>query len=222
MRTRLGPFSIYDLARAIARLPGRAEVDKQEAIRITDDIAEWYLRGEFHDDEVVAYVAYVAGEPPALRSLAEIKDVVRRRGEDWCLSQPEWRTVCLLTAPAALRYLEGCGYDGAPRVRREWFGGAEAAIPEATQSEAPLPRKGRRGKPGPKPRLRTEITNRMLDDLQSRRRTPEELEGDKLAALAKQYGGTLNTAKAARQDALKKFAKFQNQTLNLTLQNSEH
>jgi hypothetical protein len=120
MRTRPGPFYIFEIGEAIARLPGRAEVDREEAIRITDDIAEWYLRDEFDDDEVVA----CAGDPPKLRSLARIREDLRRRDEDWILAQPEWRAGYALTAPAALRYLEGCGFAGAPRVRREWFGAA--------------------------------------------------------------------------------------------------
>jgi hypothetical protein len=118
MRTHLGPFYIHELARAIARLPGRAEVDEQEAYRITDDIAEWYRRGEFDDSEVVAFV----GDPPMPRSLADMKKDLHRRGESWCLSQPEWRAAYCLTAPAARRYLEGCGFDGALRVLREWLG----------------------------------------------------------------------------------------------------
>src|SRR6516164_2104374 len=125
MRTRPGPFYIQELARAIARLPGRAEVDEQEAYRTTDDIAQWHLRGEFSDDEVVAY----AGDPPGLQSLAEIKEEARRRGETWCLSQPEWRAAYWLTAPAAFRYLKGCGLAGAPRVLREWFARAHRVKP---------------------------------------------------------------------------------------------
>ena len=120
MHTRPGPFYIFVIGEAIARLPGRAEVDREEGYRITDDIAEWYLRGEFYDDEVVAY----AGDPPRWRSLAEIKEDFRRRGENWRLWQPEWRAGYALTAPAARRYLQECGFAGAPRVRREWFGAA--------------------------------------------------------------------------------------------------
>jgi hypothetical protein len=188
MRTRPGPCFIQELARAIARWPGRAEVDEQEANRITDDMAEWYLRGEFADSDVVALV----GNPPIFRSLAEIKEDAQRRGENWCLSQPEWRAVYWLTAPAARRYLEACGYTGAWRVLREWFGWAEG-----------------RGKPGPKPKQRNAIADRMFDDLQSRRRTPDELKGDKLAVLVAQYdGGSANTANAARTEALARFTEF--------------
>jgi hypothetical protein len=141
MRTRRGPFYIQELARAIARLPGRAEVDEQEAYRITDDIAELYLRGEFSDDEVVAY----AGDPPGLQSLAEIKEDARRRGETWCLSQPEWRAAYWLTAPAALRYLKRCGFVGAPRVLRESFARAHRVKPTPKELDEWMRRNFARG-----------------------------------------------------------------------------
>jgi hypothetical protein len=187
MRTRPGPFYVMEIARAVARQPGRAEVDLDEAYRITDDIAEWYLRGEFGDDEVAAY----AGPPPELRSLAEIKEDAQRRGENWRLSQPEWRACYMLTAPATRRYLRGCGLAGAPRVLRQW-----------------LPRKGTHRKPGPKPEKRNAIADRMFDELRLKQRTPDELEGDKLVALAAKYGGSPNTANHARKDALERFAKI--------------
>jgi hypothetical protein len=48
----------------------------------------------------------------------------------------------------------------------------------------------------------------MLDDLRSKQRTPEALQDDTLAVLASQYGGSLNTAKAAREDALAKYSEI--------------
>ena len=136
MPTRSGPFYIMKLARALARLPRRAEWDTDEAYRIADDIAESYFCGEFGDDEVVAY----AGDPPSLRTLAEIEEVARSRGDNWQLSHWELAVACFLTAPATRRYLESCGFAGALRVLRESFGAAEAAIPEATKLEASAPR----------------------------------------------------------------------------------
>jgi hypothetical protein len=59
--------------------------------------------------------------------------------------------------------------------------------------------------PGPPPVLRTACKEKMLADLEQGRRTAEELAGDTLAALAAQYGGSLNTAKAARDEALSEF-----------------
>ena len=107
-----------------------------------------------------------------------------------------------LPRSAVRRYLESCGLEGAPRVVREWFGATEATISETAQLKASSPSKARRGKPGPKPKLRTDIADKMLDDLRSGLRTPAALQGDKLLALAKQYGGCANTAKAARGEAL--------------------
>ena len=114
MRTRPGSFYIQDLARAIARLPGRAEVDEEEARRIAEDMAEWYLRGEFRDDEVLV----LTGHPPRHRPLAEVVEGAWRD----TLPILEWRATVFLTASAVRRYLEGCGYAGAPRVLREWLG----------------------------------------------------------------------------------------------------
>lgn len=78
------------------------------------------------------------------------------------------------------------------------------------QSDPGRPAKGMRGKPGPKPALRAGITEKMLTDLRSGRRTPEQLEGDTLAALVAEYGGSQNTAGNARDDALLQFSELQN------------
>jgi hypothetical protein len=202
MLTRPGPFYVSEIARAIARLPGRAEVDHEEAYRIADDIAEWYLRGEFRDDEVVAY----AGDPPALRSLGEIKEDARRRGENWCLSQPEWRAACMLTAPAARRYLEGCGLAGAQRVLREWF--AEVAVPEATETKTELPSEQRHRKPGPKPTRRNAIADRMFDDLCSKRHTSASLRSYTLSAVTKEYADRSTLRKRREKTRWHDFQNF--------------
>ena len=86
----------------------------------------------------------------------------------------------------------------------------QPASAEAAILKSGAPSKRRRSKPGPEPKLRTTIANRMLDDLRLERRTPEALRGDTLAALAQQYGGSPNTASTARRDALARFSKFQN------------
>jgi hypothetical protein len=46
---------------------------------------------------------------------------------------------------------------------------------------------------------------KMLADLRSGRLSAEQLKGDKLTVLVKQYGTSPNTAKAARLDALSRF-----------------
>jgi hypothetical protein len=85
----------------------------------------------------------------------------------------------------------------------EWF-------PEANPSATALTSdRQRRGKPGPKPKKRLQIGKKMLDDLLSAKRTSEELKSDTLEALAKEYGGSRNWAKAARDDALEQFATIQ-------------
>jgi len=92
------------------------------------------------------------------------------------------------------RYLDRCGFDGAPRVTAEWFGNAA---------------KPRRQTPGPKPNFRNRITEKMLADLSSGRRSKEQLQGDTLEALAKEYGGSPNTANEARKEALSQFSQKQ-------------
>jgi hypothetical protein len=206
MLARLGPFYIFQIGEALARLPGRIEVDPEEARRITDDIGEWYLRGEFRDDEVFA----CAGDPPSLRSLAEIKEDSRRRGEIWRLTQPIWRAGYMLTASALRRYLEGCGLSGAARVSSEWFGAIATPTVEAAKSNPSAPNEKQRRKPGPKPELRDTIARKMLTDLRSGRFAPEELKAFTLVALEAEYGGSQNTAKVAREDALARFAELQN------------
>jgi hypothetical protein len=67
---------------------------------------------------------------------------------------------------------------------------------------------GKRNKcPGPLPRLRAQIRDKILEDLKSGRRSVTALKSDTLSALAAAYGGSLNTAGAARTDAI---ADFQN------------
>jgi hypothetical protein len=79
-------------------------------------------------------------------------------------------------------------------VTAEWFG------KDATPG---------RQSPGPKPKLRNLITEKMLADLRSGRRSEEQLQGDTLEALAKEYGGSPNTAKEARKEALTRFSQMQ-------------
>jgi hypothetical protein len=62
---------------------------------------------------------------------------------------------------------------------------AHAALPRATQFEI---KENPRGKPESKPALRAKIAQKMLVALISRRCTPEQLEAEKMLALATQYG----------------------------------
>jgi len=58
---------------------------------------------------------------------------------------------------------------------------------------------------GPLPVLQDSMAARMLDELCDAKTTEDELEGMKLAALSATYGGSNNTAKAARTQALAEF-----------------
>lgn len=141
MLTRPGPFYIFEIAHAVARLPGRAEVDEPEARRLGDDMAEWWCRGEFRECEAVVN----AGDPP--RQRPEMMEENRHSCPEWRLSHSEWYATVMLTAPALQRYLEGCGFAGGQRVLREWgFTPADTpsgpepvqlAAKAASQGEAP-------------------------------------------------------------------------------------
>jgi hypothetical protein len=132
MRIRPDPLYVYYLALALARLPGRLEVDHDEANRILDDIAEQYERGDFAENEVLA--SYL-GPPPGLRSLAEIKQDAEGRGEP-SPSLGEIRVCGILSYAAAKRYVEASGLAGAPRVLREWFGAGSAVKPTLAELDA--------------------------------------------------------------------------------------
>jgi len=96
------------------------------------------------------------------------------------------------------------------------FGTAPGAKPSAT-APAGGGTKAKR-KTGPAPLLRKRIADKMLDALVSGR-TPAALAKDTLAALATEFGGSPNTAKGARSDALARFSELQKIR---TLNNSEH
>ena len=97
-------------------------------------------------------------------------------------------------------------------IDREGFNVLVAALLDQEEEEDQTPVENRpapRGeakpkkKPGPHPHVREGIRDKMLRDLQSGRRTVLELEDDTLPALAAAYGGSLNTADAARKEAIK-------------------
>jgi hypothetical protein len=97
MPTRPGPFTSLDIAYALARLPGRLEIDRDEANRILDDITERYERGEFADDEIMVEVA-----PQQLEPLRTVLENAQRRGE-LGPSLAEIRVSGILTYAAAKR-----------------------------------------------------------------------------------------------------------------------
>jgi hypothetical protein len=187
--------SFLEIAYALARPPGRLEIDFDEASRYLDDIADRYERGYFADDEVMVMVA-----PGEFQPLRKVLEDARRRGEIGP-SLGEIRICGYLTDAAAkrlIRLLQASGLSSATRILTEW---SELDASDRRPSKA-------RGKPGPQPKLRESIIARMLDHLRSGHRTPGELKSDTLAVLATEYGGSPNTAGAARDEALKRFAEF--------------
>lgn len=209
MAAHPGPFTFLDIAYALARLPGRLEVDRDEAGRILDDITERYANGDFAEDEIMVQVA-----PHQLQPLKTVLENAQGRGE-LGPSLEEIRVGGILSHAAAKRYVQASGLTGAARLLAEWF----EPSPEAGASVR-TPSKTRR-KPGPKADLREGIIEKIFGDLSSGRRTPEQLKGDTLAALATHYGGSLNTAGNARKAALIKFAEFQKPNSEIYSEDSE-
>jgi hypothetical protein len=196
-------FQVAEIAEALARLPGRPEVDAQLRRSITIDLYEWIERREFAEEDVLMLVGGSKLCVPF--PLCEVLDDATRKLVGNPESSPRlpvfelrsfdrsgWLNLgaIILTRPAVRQYLDRCGFDGAPRATAEWFG--KAAKP-------------RRQKPGPKPELRNQIIEKMLTDLRSK----EQLQDDTLEALATQYGGSPNTADKARKGALTRFSQMQ-------------
>jgi hypothetical protein len=55
------PIYIVELAKTLARVPGRLKHDREEAKRIAADVYQRYRRGEFRDDEILALLWQSAG-----------------------------------------------------------------------------------------------------------------------------------------------------------------
>jgi hypothetical protein len=213
MPVRPGPFYIFEIAQALTRQPGDIAIDRDKARAISDEMFDMYERGEFREEEVV--VRY--GNPPRIGTIAEAK---KDAGDSWDEIHPNfWYAAVALTYPAAKRYVESCGLAGAERLLKQWF--TEAATPDpmppepqgvsdnASDVEAAAPVTGKR-KPGPEPKLRTNLCGKMLDDLRSGRHTPETLRATKMSALSSEYGASPNTAAEARNHALAQFSELQN------------
>ena len=136
MPGRPGPFVCGQIALALARQPGRLEIDEDEAYRILNQIIACWEHREFAQDEVVV----LFGEPPQLQPLDLVLEHAKQRGEPLDLwPRREWRDGIMLTATAARRYLEGCGLAGAPRILREWFSGVLASEPASVRGAAHAP-----------------------------------------------------------------------------------
>jgi hypothetical protein len=116
-------FLIGEIARAVARLPGRLEFDRDEATRIAEQMYEWYEQGRIGESEVLAQVEPA---PAAYRPLKQVIEDAQPENGNWQLSLDEWRS-CYLTRSATRRYLEGCRLIGASRTLTEWFSDPAAA-----------------------------------------------------------------------------------------------
>jgi hypothetical protein len=207
MPVRPGPFYVSELAVALARLPGRLEFDRDEADHIAYDMLQARERGDFADEEVVARY----GDPALFVPISQIPEEPGGLGPALApefIRKTLWYAAVALTYPAAKRYIERCGLAGAARLLAEWFDEAkETGPPGAGKTGVAPPRRGTR------PTLRNSIAAKMLEDLRSGKRTADQLRRDTLAALAAQYGGSQNTANAARRRALSKFQSYSaNQT----------
>jgi hypothetical protein len=138
-------FGFDEIALALARRPGRLEVDVAEHNRILRHLADWVRRDKFDAPDVVV----LSGYPPDFVPLAPLLPVeilvtpgtlIRRRGE----GPPGPIAVTHLATPsetlylrrrAARQYVENSTLEGAARVMREWF--PEAAVPLPAPSIEP-------------------------------------------------------------------------------------
>lgn len=120
-----GPFYISEIAQKLARQPGRLGFDLDEAHRIAGDIYDWYARGKFSEQEIVARY----GDPPRFGPIARAEEA-RQRGKGWQeIDLGLWYAAIALTRTGAKRYVEGCGLAGAARLLSEWFGPTDGRKP---------------------------------------------------------------------------------------------
>jgi hypothetical protein len=135
MPARAGPFYVFEIAQALSRLPGRVEIDQDEAHRIGADMYDWYRRGGFTEHEVVAQY----GDPLRWGPITQREEEARQRGEGWeDLHLGLWYVAIALTYHAAKRYVEGCGLAGAKRLLSEWFGSPEGRKGQSRPTDAEL------------------------------------------------------------------------------------
>ena len=180
------------------------------------DLFDAILAGEFdhHGRSCVLYLASHPQGKPRLSAdkLRQLRDFYA----DTTMVNDQVLPRCWVPRPLAQRWFERRGipwprqFD--PVVRTVPLGRSNEQAPassSAAMAKEADPTAKVRGKPGPKPRLREDLVTKMLGDLCSGRRTPEQLKGDKLEALRTQYGGSPNTAKVARDETFERFAKLQ-------------
>ncbi len=124
-------FLFGEIADALARTPGRLEVDVAERGRILLDLADRTCRGEFNlsdDSEVVTLI----GEPPYFVPIAP----VRAGG---FLANPE---ALIFRRDACRRYVQNSSLDGAPRVLTAGFP-EQASGMQSSRGDATRPNTGK-------------------------------------------------------------------------------
>jgi hypothetical protein len=146
--------SPYEIANALARRPGRLEVDSAERKRILHDLADWVRRGKFDASDVVILSG---GDSPDFVSLTPLlPSEILVTGDDALIRRPggsalgPFGIVHLATTSEALflrrravrQYIENSELEGAARVKKEWF--SEAAAP-SDEAAAISNRRGPRG-----------------------------------------------------------------------------
>jgi hypothetical protein len=140
LSARSGPFSVLEIAIALARLPGRLERDLDEEIRIASDLYERYQRGEFAENEVLAKY----GDPPRMRPLVgsgEDPQQLASTNMPGLRGITLWHGLVALDEMATRRYVKNCGLAGCERVWSEWF--APPVIDLAAETPRKPPRKRR-------------------------------------------------------------------------------
>jgi hypothetical protein len=130
-------FQVQEIAEAVARLPGRPEINRQLCWSIIIDLFLWIQRGEFAAADVLMLIG---GEPrltpfaPALQAMSKDAELSgdERSGARRPVFEQRPRGVyvnlgaIILTRRATKQYLENCGQTGAERVLKEWFGASTA------------------------------------------------------------------------------------------------
>ena len=128
-------FKFGEIADALARKPGRQEVDRPESYLIGIDLVEWFERGEFGDDEVLVH----CDDPPPFRPLKPLLEVVRQQMEqDGARVEMEWREL-ILTRSALKTYLERSSLDGFARLLSEWFSDTDGGGNKRPAATGPTP-----------------------------------------------------------------------------------
>ncbi len=73
-------FQVEEIADALARKPGRREIDGQERRRIVIDVFGWIMRGEFDDCDVLMLVGSPQLFAPFLPEFRAVKEEAEQEG----------------------------------------------------------------------------------------------------------------------------------------------